>query len=484
MSTPTLTSKKFGDFPIKSEILDALSGMGFTHPTEIQDQAIPPLLEGGDLIGQARTGTGKTAAFGIPICQNLKPSTDHVQVLVLTPTRELAQQVAEELAEIGKNIDLELITVYGGVGFEPQIRALRDGVHMVVGTPGRIMDHMRRGNLKLDKVRFLVLDEADRMLDMGFVEDIRWILERCSPKDRRQTMLFSATMPEAIRDLANTFMKNPQFIKVSSDSNLTVESIEQVYYSVGRRNKLWALTRVLDLEERGLMLIFCATKRMVDRLVEDLRRHGYAAEALHGDMSQRKRQQVLDKFKDAKIKVLVATDVAARGLDVDDLTHVINYDLPEEPEVYIHRIGRTGRMGRKGRAISFVSKHDRRQLDLVQRVAGSVIELREPPEPEEEGGNGGEKVKKVIDWEHVSDRFGNCHFTINVGSKDGATMVKIHKLVRGATNLPDYLISNIQVQPGASEFQVPKDAAMRTLEGLRRTSFNGKRVSVELVPQH
>jgi ATP-dependent RNA helicase DeaD len=484
MSAPTIESKSFSEYPLKKEILDALAGIGFTHPSPIQAEAIPLLLEGHDLIGQAKTGTGKTAAFGIPVLQGLKPSAAHIQALILTPTRELCVQVGEDLKDIAKNLKVRILNVYGGVGFEPQIKALHDGVHVVVGTPGRVMDHMRRGNLKLDKLRYLILDESDRMLDMGFIEDIRWVLERCPPKTERQTMLFSATMPEPIRELASHFMRSPKTVAVSSDSKAqTIETIEQIYYSVGRRNKLWALTRVLDHEERGLMLIFCATKRMVDRLVDDLARLGHRAEALHGDLSQRRRQLVLEKFKDSEIKILVATDVAARGLDIDDITHVINYDLPDEPDVYVHRIGRTGRMGKLGKAISFVSKHDRHQLDLVQEVAGGLIELREPPEPPA-GENGKDRVRKVIDWEHVSDKFGNCHFSIDVGSAQGATMVKVHKLVRGATKVPDYLIANIRIGQDESNFSVPKDSAMRVYDQLRGANFEGKKIRVNLVPQH
>lgn len=483
MAAPVTTQINFSDWALKPEILSSLRGMGFVHPTEIQVEAIPLLLQGLDVIGQAKTGTGKTAAFGIPILQNLKPSVSHVQALVLAPTRELAEQVGEEIRNIGKNLHAKIAIIYGGAGYEPQIHALQGQPHVVVGTPGRLMDHMRRGILKINKVHFLVLDEADRMLDMGFLEDVRWILDHCPPSQQRQTMFFSATIPDAIRDLARHFMRDPQFVKGAATPTLTVESVEQIYYSVGRRNKLWALTRVLEHEESGLMIVFCATKRMTDQLARDLHRLGYAAEPLHGGLTQARRNRVLDKFRDSKIKILVATDVAARGLDIEDVTHVINYDLPEEPEVYVHRIGRTARMGKRGKAISFVSKYDKGQLSLIQRMAGGLIELREPPEPPE-GTGAADRIRKVIDWEHVSDKYGNVHFRLDVGSEHGATMVKVHKLLRNMTNLPDYAIGHIKVHPTETTFEIPKDSALKVINGIRRANFEGRKVTCELISLH
>lgn len=476
----------FADWPLKQEILDSIAGMGFATPTEIQSLTIPKLLDGRDVIGQAKTGTGKTAAFGLPILNNLKLNVKEVQALVLAPTRELAEQVSVEIKEIGKNLGIGIAAIYGGTKYEGQIRSLRQGSHIVVGTPGRIMDLMRQGILHVNHIRFLVLDEADRMLDMGFLEDIQWILKHCPPRQQRQTMLFSATVPEAIRQIAQDFMRSPEYISTAGDQTTsmaqTADLVQQEYYSVGRRNKLWALSRVLEHEKSGLMLIFCATKRMVDLLAEDLEKLGYPVEALHGDLSQNRRTRVLEKFRDAKVKILVATDVAARGLDIDGITHVINYDLPEEPEVYVHRIGRTARMGKTGKAISFVSKHDRHQLELVQNLAGGLMELREPPEAPE-GEKTQDRVRKVIDWDHISDKYGNVHFRVGLGRKDGATLTLLHKLVRGAGNIPDYLINGIKIHDEDATFNVPKDYAVRTLQGLRSNHFNGKRFRAEIEPQ-
>jgi ATP-dependent RNA helicase DeaD len=480
--SPQNGNRTFTQWPLKREILDALAGMGFTTPTDIQQEAIPLGLQGEDVVGQAKTGTGKTAAFGIPMIQHLHLNEKHVQGLVLCPTRELAEQVCEQLGKIGKDLGVRAAAIYGGTKFESQIRDLRRGAHIVVGTPGRVMDLMRRGILDVSKVECLVLDEADRMLDMGFIEDIQWILSRVPPKDRRQTLFFSATMPDAVRELVHRFMRHPNFVKGVTTDALTVETVRQEYFSVGRRNKLWALDRVLRSEEWGLMVVFCATKRMADRLAHELKDLGYQAAPLHGDLTQAKRQRVLDRFRAGEVNILVATDVAARGLDIENVTHVVNYDLPEDPEQYVHRVGRTARMGRAGKAISFVSKHDKRQLELVQMLAGGLIELREPPEPPTEG-SGKDRVKKVIDWDHISDRYGNVHFRIEIGRSHGATLTALHKMIRGAAGVQDYLIGPIKIREEDSTFTMPKDYAMRTLQGLRRVSFNGKKFHAEIVPQ-
>ncbi len=472
----------FAQWPLKQPILDALSGMGFTQPTEIQKEAIPLALQGEDVVGQAKTGTGKTAAFGIPILQHLHLHEKHVQALVLCPTRELAEQVCEQIGKIGQTLGVHVAAIYGGRKFDTQIRALRRGSHIVVGTPGRLMDLMRRGILDVSKIGFLVLDEADRMLDMGFIEDIDWILQRCPPKDRRQTLFFSATVPEQIRDLVHRYMNRPVFVRGAVSDHLTVDTVHQEYYNVGRRNKMWALTRILELENPGLMLVFCATKRMTDQVARDLKELGYHASPIHGDLTQAKRSRVLEKFKASQINILVATDVAARGLDIDGVTHVVNYDLPEDPEVYVHRVGRTARMGREGKAISFVSKHDRHQLELVQSMAGGLIELKEPPEPPE-GEKPADRVRKVIDWDHISDRYGNVHIRIGVGRVHGVTLTSLHKLIRGAARIDDYLIGHIKVGEEESTFTVPKDVAMRTLQAVRATSLDGKRFPAEIVPQ-
>ena len=472
----------FADLHLQQASLDTLDKIGFEHPTPIQESAIPILKEGRDLIGQARTGTGKTAAFGLPFLERYDPGLKHVQGLVLAPTRELAIQIGEEMERYSAGRGFEVITIYGGTGYEGQEKALRKGVHMVVGTPGRIMDLMERGSLDLSSASYVVLDEADRMLDMGFIDDVEWILRRMPSKHQRQTMLFSATMPEEIKSLARRFLKQPEFVRVSEDQ-ITVPEIEQVFYPVGRRNKLWALTQILD-HEKGidLMLTFCATKYMCDRLVGDLKNMGYSAEALHGDLPQSKREKVLDRFDRGEVRILIATDVAARGLDIDHITHVVNWDLPEqEPEVYVHRIGRTGRAGRTGKAISFVSLDDKPTLKRVEMLIGKEIPESEPPQ-----GKG--KLRRQIDWDELADKYGNIHIRLDAGRKDGLTPFKLHRAVQKATGLQDHLISDIRIEEDHADFAVPKDTAMKArngvgkgLPGRRRAEFLDKETTVRSV---
>lgn len=368
--------KKFGNLELSEELVQAVLDMGFEEPSPIQSQAIPYLLEGHDIIGQAQTGTGKTAAFGIPIIEKIIRPKYRVQALVLTPTRELAIQVSEELSKIGKYKKIRTLPIYGGQSIEMQIRALQRGVHIVVGTPGRIMDHLNRKTLILNQVKTVVLDEADEMLDMGFIEDIEFILKEAPVP--RQTVLFSATMPNAIKSLAGNYMDNPQNIAVSRDT-LTVPKIEQVYYAVRKENKLNVLCRILDMETVGLSIIFCRTKKGVDELAESLQGRGYLAEGLHGDLSQAQRNRVMKKFRDANIELLIATDVAARGLDIDNVSHVINFDIPQDPESYVHRIGRTGRAGKSGLAITLVTPWELKQLKLIERVIKKKIRRKEAP---------------------------------------------------------------------------------------------------------
>jgi len=372
----TETKKTFRDLGISEKVLKALDDMGFEEPSPIQEQAIPLLLNGKDVIGQAQTGTGKTAAFGVPIVERWDPKLKAVQALVLTPTRELAIQVAEEITKIAKYVRLKTIAIYGGQSIERQIRSLRFGVDVVIGTPGRIMDHIRRGTLDLSHVGIVVLDEADEMLDMGFIEDIEFIL-RETPTDR-QTLLFSATMPDEIKRLAVRYMRDPQHIAVSPQQ-LTVPQIEQIFYETRPAFKTDALCRVLDMEDVERGIIFCRTKKGVDELVETLQARGYLAEGIHGDMNQAQRNRVMAKFKEGHVDLLVATDVAARGLDIPDVTHVFNYDIPQDPESYVHRIGRTGRAGKSGTAITFISPREFPQLRLIERVAKTRIQRRPLP---------------------------------------------------------------------------------------------------------
>jgi ATP-dependent RNA helicase DeaD len=354
----------FGSLPVGDSIGRALAAMDYSSPTPIQEQAIPPLRAGRDVLGQAQTGTGKTAGFGIPLIEAIDASRRGVQAIVLVPTRELCLQVADELSRLGRFAGVRVLTVYGGVGFGKQLEGLARGSHVVVGTPGRVEDLLQRGSLRLDGVRLAVLDEADRMLDVGFLPAIERILRRTP--GQRQTALFSATIPEEVRGLANRQMSRPVAIFVDPQ-RATVEEIDQLFERVPDGDKLSALRAHLDNPSCFLALVFRRTTYKVDRLVRDLQRRGYKAAALHGRRSQNQRERVLNDLKACKLQVLVATDIAARGLDISGLTHVFNFDLPDTPETYVHRIGRTGRAGESGTAITFVAPEDEEALRAIER---------------------------------------------------------------------------------------------------------------------
>jgi len=366
----------FEDLGLSGALLRSIRDVGYEAPTPIQLQTIPVLLGGRDVIAQAQTGSGKTAAFGLPIIEAIQTRPRRVQALILCPTRELAIQVSEALHKYGRHKEVETLPIYGGQPYERQFRGLQRGVQIVVGTPGRVMDHMRRGTLNLDEIRFFVLDEADEMLDMGFVEDIEWILEH-APADR-QTALFSATMPPRIASLAQRYMRDPARITVAG-KQMTVPETRQAYYEVPRARKADALTRILDAETPTSAMIFCRTKVGVDELGEALLARGYAVETLHGDLSQVQRDRVMRRFRSGQADTLVATDVAARGLDIPDVSHVVNYDIPESAEAYVHRIGRTGRAGRAGIAITLVTPKEVRWLRQIERIIRARIEPRRLP---------------------------------------------------------------------------------------------------------
>jgi ATP-dependent RNA helicase DeaD len=350
--------------------------MGFEEPTPIQEQAIPVLLEGKDLVGQAQTGTGKTAAFGIPMIERIKEISGMALGLVLTPTRELAIQVAEELNKIGQFTGVHALPIYGGQDIQRQMKALRRQPQIIVATPGRLMDHMDRRTITLKGTRIVVLDEADEMLNMGFVEDIEKILSNTS--EQRQTLLFSATMPKAIQNLAQKFLRNPSLISIKSQQ-ITIPLVEQRYLELHDRQKFDVLCRLLDIQPPELAIVFGRTKRRVDELAEALKKRGYAAEGIHGDLTQSKRDTVLRQFREGVIEILVATDVAARGLDVSGVTHVYNYDIPQDPESYVHRIGRTGRAGRTGLAITFVIPRELEHMRFIERTAkGKIARMAVP----------------------------------------------------------------------------------------------------------
>ena len=362
---------------IDSRILRAVKEMGFEQMTPIQAQAIPLLLEGKDVIGMAQTGTGKTAAFGIPLLQNIDLDNRKLQAIVLCPTRELAIQAAEELRNFAKFMHgIKILPVYGGQDISKQIRSLKGEVQIVVGTPGRVMDHMRRHTIKMDEIKSVVLDEADEMLNMGFREDIETILGDI-PSDH-QTALFSATMPKAIMDITDTYQRNAVLVKVAQ-KELTVPLIKQYYYEVHGKNKEEVVCRLLDYYNPKLSLIFCNTKRMVDELAESLKGRGYFAEGLHGDLSQNQRDNVMKSFRDGKTDILIATDVAARGIDVDNVEAVFNYDIPQDIEYYVHRIGRTGRAGRKGRAFTLVVGKEIFKIRDIERTCKTKIKAKSVP---------------------------------------------------------------------------------------------------------
>jgi Superfamily II DNA and RNA helicases len=367
----------FKEFNLSKEIQKAIAEMGFEEATPIQSKSIPAIMEGNDVTGQAQTGTGKTCAFGIPAIEMLDTETEGVQVLILCPTRELAIQVSDELKNVSKHKrNVRILPIYGGQPIDRQIMVLKKRPQIIIGTPGRVMDHMRRHTLKLGNLRMIVLDEADEMLNMGFREDIDTILEEVP--DERQTILFSATMPKEILDLTKKYQKNPVFIK-SVHKELTVPSIEQYYLEVSESSKLEMLSRLIDANSIKLSLVFCNTKKRVDELASNLQSRGYSAEALHGDMRQIQRDKVMSKFRKGSIDILIATDVAARGIDVDDIEAVFNYDLPKDEEYYVHRIGRTGRAGRAGKAYSFVIGREMYELRDIQRYTKSTIKRIKPP---------------------------------------------------------------------------------------------------------
>ena len=362
---------KFEELQLDDRIIRAITEMGFEEASPIQAQAIPVVLEGRDMIGQAQTGTGKTAAFGLPLLQKVDPKVKKLQAIVLLPTRELAIQVAEELRRFAKFMHgIKVLPVYGGQDIVRQIRALKDGTQIVVGTPGRVMDHMRRKTVKMDHVHTVVLDEADEMLNMGFLEDMETILSQLP--EERQTLMFSATMPQAIADIAKKFQKDPVTVRVIK-KELTVPKVTQYYYEVKPKNKVEVMCRLLDMYSPKLSIIFCNTKRQVDELVQALQGRGYFAEGLHGDLKQVQRDRVMESFRNGRTDILIATDVAARGIDVGNVEAVFNYDIPQDDEYYVHRIGRTGRAGREGKAFSLVVGKEVYKLRDIQRYCKTKI---------------------------------------------------------------------------------------------------------------
>lgn len=508
--------------PIEQAILD----MGFEEPTPIQSLAIPHIMEGKDVIGQAQTGTGKTAAFGIPILEKIDPHQRELQAVILCPTRELAIQVAEELRKLSKyQKGILILPVYGGQPINRQIKALNKGVQIVIGTPGRVMDHIRRGTLNMVGVEIVVLDEADEMLDMGFRDDIKFIL-RDTPTEK-QMLLFSATISEEILKLTREYQNEPKFLKVVP-RKLTVPEIQQIYFEVKENMKLDLLCRLLDIHNPNLSLVFCNTKRRVDRLVSHLQVRGYLADGLHGDLTQRQRDRVMNKFRNGTIDVLVATDVAARGIDVDDIEIVFNYDVPNDDEYYVHRIGRTGRAGKKGKAFTFVSGKEIYQLRDIQSYTKTKIEQQEIPSmhlvQEIKTEQFINKVKNVINTEDLekqiliverlieedytslemaaallkmtmnkedpnrnsTEAFGDTgsspgmvRFFINMGRKDRIKAKDIVRIVADKTGLSSSIIGRIDIFDKFSFLEIPESNAHEVFQIMPGVKIKGRSVNIE-----
>lgn len=403
---------RFEDLNLDVKILRAVTDMGFEEASPIQGQSIPLEMEGLDIIGQAQTGTGKTAAFGIPLLQKVDPKSKKPQAIILCPTRELAIQVSDEIRRLAKYMHgVKVLPIYGGQEIGRQIRSLKDGVQVIIGTPGRVMDHMRRKTIRLDQIHTVVLDEADEMLNMGFLEDMELILSELP--EERQTVMFSATMPPAIAEIAKKFQKDPEIVRVVK-KELTVPKVTQYYYEVKPKNKMEVMCRLLDMYDPKLSIVFCNTKRQVDELVQELQGRGYFAEGLHGDLKQLQRDRVMNSFRNGRTDILVATDVAARGIDVDDVEAVFNYDIPQDDEYYVHRIGRTGRAGREGKAFSLIVGKEVYKLREIQRYCKTRILPQPIPSLNDVTAI---KAEKVLDNVEDLIRDGDLEKEINIVEK-------------------------------------------------------------------
>jgi ATP-dependent RNA helicase DeaD len=469
----------FRELGLSPEIQLALDELGYEEPTAIQEQAIPELLAGHDVIGQAQTGTGKTAAFGLPLLQYLEPGSDEVQAIVLTPTRELCIQVTQALRAYAEHLDVEVVAVFGGAPIRSQQAQLRKGAHVVVATVGRMMDLMSRQSLVLTAARYVVLDEADEMLDLGFIEDVERILRMCP--SGRQTSLFSATIPPPIARLAERYMYEPVTIRVTP-KKLTVDAIEQAYVDVPGREKTDRLVEVLRAEEPEQAIIFCRTKVGAARLDRTLRERGLNVKALHGDMTQGQRDGVMISFKEHRLPLLVATDVAARGLDIEHVTHVINYDVPDTTDGYVHRIGRTGRVGRTGRAITFVTPSQRREIPLIEREAKVSIGAWEPPEERLEHAP---RPRRRQDARAAADGSapqadGAVKLFVNRGRRSGIGEGDLRWALTEGAVIPHDAISAIRVLDRFSFVELDPEQAERAVSRLDGTRLKGRQLRVEL----
>lgn len=517
----------FEEMCLDTRIMRAIAEMGFEQPSPIQAQSIPIAVEGKDMIGQARTGTGKTASFGIPMLQRINPKDKNLQAIVLCPTRELAIQSANEIRKLAKFLHgIKVLPIYGGQEISKQIRSLKGGVQIVIGTPGRVMDHLRRHTLKPQTVDIVVLDEADEMLNMGFREDIETILGQLP--EERQTMLFSATMPKPILEIAKRYLHEPEIVKVIQ-KELTVPKIEQYYYEVNPRKKNEVLSRLLDMYDPSLSLVFCNTKRKVDELVADLKGRGYFAEGLHGDMKQSQRDRVMNGFRNGRTDILVATDVAARGIDIDDVEAVFNYDVPQDDEYYVHRIGRTGRAGREGRAFTLVVGKEIYKLKDIQRYCKTKIRRQPIPSVNDVAAIKVEKLleqageliatdglgrmmdllEEYLDGSDYSatemaaallamqlgetstqtlpkEEFGDTgaepgmvRMFMNIGKKDRVRIGDILGAVAGESGMEGALVGTIDMYDNFSFVEVPQEYAAAVLEAMNHSKIKGRRVNME-----
>ena len=468
-------AKAFTDWELDSAVAEAISSKGWTTPTEIQLEAIPVARKGRDVVGQARTGSGKTAAFGIPIIEAASAS-GKPQAIILCPTRELAVQVAEELTWLQGESGLLIQTVYGGTDIEKQAKELQSGSDIIVGTPGRVIDMSKRGHLNLTDISHFCLDEADRMLDMGFFPDVLWIFEQMPA--REQTLLFSATFPQEVLDAAEEFMNEPVYV-MSDDLEVEVPEIDQFAVRIGRSNKLWVLGRLIaNMSDDDQMLIFTNTKRMVELLEDRLGKFGMSATGMHGDKAQNRREKILDSLKEGKTKIVVATDVAARGIDVDGITYVVNYDLPDDTESYVHRIGRTGRMGRSGQAWSLVSKEDMAALDKIANTWNLDIPYVEAPELPE--GMTRDPVRKREDWSEVTDPFGMVSVELEVGSGK-ATKRSLADWIVGEARIPEIALGEIQMSDASSTVQIHVEKASYVIDVIKKREFDGLALNPSIV---
>ena len=524
-----METTKFEELDLFPEIEKAVRYMGFEEASPIQAKAIPAMISGRDIIGQAQTGTGKTAAFGIPLLQKIDIKNKKLQAIVLCPTRELAIQVADEIRNLAKYLHgIKVLPIYGGQDIVKQIRSLKSGTQLIIGTPGRVMDHMRRKTLKMEDVHTVVLDEADEMLNMGFREDIETILS--GVPEERQTVLFSATMPKPILEITKKFQKDAEVIKVPKNA-VPVPNIEQFYYDVKPKNKEEVLSRLLDLYSPRLSVVFCNTKKQVDLLVNALIGRGYFAAGLHGDMKQAQRDRVMQSFRKGRTDILVATDVAARGIDVDDIEAVFNYDLPQDDEYYVHRIGRTGRAGREGRAFTFASGRELYKLKEIQRYCKTKIYAQKVPSLNDVANtkmeNILENVDSVIERENLSlmidaidEKVNNSDYTtldlaaallkmymgmvqeepdeevvdfgdtgaeepgmvrlfINIGKKQRVRPGDILGAIAGESGMPGKLIGSIDMFDKYTFVEVPREYAKDVLNAMKTAKIKGNTIAIE-----